>query len=75
MNKRRSWQSSGTTPRRCSGRVPSMDDLHPGAYVAAFVAYVALGYVLKSGVLNWIVGPLWLVTVLHVIPRAIGRRR
>ena len=52
-----------------------MDDLHPGAYVAAFVAYVALGYVLKSGVLNWIVGPLWLVTVLHVIPRAIGRRR
>lgn len=45
------------------------------AYVAAFVVYVALGYFLKSIVLNWIVGPIFLVLVLHVFPAAIRRLR
>ena len=40
---------------------------------AAFVVYVALGFVLKAPVLNWIVGPLWLLATLHVLP-GLGRR-
>ena len=52
-----------------------MRDASPAAYVAALVVYVVLGYFLKSAILNWIVGPLWLVLVLHVLPKALGRRR
>jgi hypothetical protein len=43
-------------------------------YVLALVAYVALGYWLKSAVLNWIIGPLWLLLVFEVVPRALGFR-
>lgn len=42
-------------------------------YAAAFTAYVVLGMLTKSFVLNWIVGPLWLVLVLHVLPRSLRR--
>lgn len=52
---------------------PAPSDLPAIAYVAAFVAYVALGYVFKSAVLNWIVGPLFLVIVLYAVPRALKR--
>lgn len=45
------------------------------AYVIALVAYVVFGYFLKSFVLNWIVGPLFLLIVLHLVPKAFGRRR
>lgn len=45
------------------------------AYLVAFVVYVALGYFLKSVVLNWIVGPLFLLIVLYLVPRAFRRRR
>lgn len=41
-------------------------------YVVAFVVYVALGLLLRTFVLNWILGPLWLMLVLDVIPRALG---
>jgi len=44
------------------------------AYVALLVVYVALGYLLKSVVLNWIVGPLFLLAVLYLMPRLLGRR-
>lgn len=54
---------------------PAGQSLHPGAYVAALVVYVALGYFLKSIVLNWIVGPLFLVVALHVIPTSLRRLR
>lgn len=37
--------------------------------VLSFVVYVVLGFFLKSIVLNWIVGPLWLLFTLHLIPR------
>jgi len=40
-------------------------------YLAAFIGYVALGYFFKSVVLNWIVGPLWLLLWLSVIPRGL----
>ena len=45
------------------------------AYGVALVAYVALGYLTKSWVLNWIVGPLFLVLVLSVVPRGMRRLR
>jgi hypothetical protein len=44
------------------------------AWAAAFVAYVALGYWTKGLVLNWIVGPLFPLFVLVLIPRALGRK-
>ncbi|MCB0971589.1 MAG: hypothetical protein KDA97_08750 [Acidimicrobiales bacterium] len=44
----------------------------PAWIVASFAAYVALGLAFKSVVLNWIVGPTWLVVTLYVLP-ALGR--
>lgn len=38
------------------------------AYIVSFVAYVVLGLLFKSAVLNWIIGPLWLLITLHLIP-------
>ncbi len=46
----------------------------PVAYIAAFVAYLVLGYVFRSVFLNWIIGPLFLVGSLYVVPRLLGRR-
>lgn len=43
------------------------------AYGVLLVVYVALGVVLKSVVLNWIVGPLFPVVLLAVVPRLLGR--
>ena len=48
---------------------------NPYAWLVLFVVYVALGVVLKSVVLNWIVGPLFPLVFLYVLPRARGRRR
>jgi hypothetical protein len=55
--------------------VPEPEDAPAAAYVAAFVVYVVLGYFLKSVVLNWIVGPLFLLLVLYVVPKAFGKVR
>lgn len=51
-------------------------DAPVAAYVGAFVVYVVLGYLFKSLLLNWIVGPLFLLIVLYLLPRAVrlGRR-
>ena len=54
---------------RGAGAVPAP------VYVVAFVVYVALGLVVKSAVLNWLVGPLFLVVVLDVVPRLATRFR
>jgi hypothetical protein len=47
-----------------------------GVYVAAAVSYVAAGFVLRSGVLNWIVGPAWFIAwvalVTPLVLRALG---
>lgn len=48
------------------------EDYPPALYLVAFVAYVVLGLFLKSVVLNWIVGPLFLLIVLYLVPRAAG---
>lgn len=41
-------------------------------FVLALVVYAVLGVVLKSFVLNWVIGPLFLLLALDVIPRAFG---
>jgi hypothetical protein len=48
----------------------------PGwAYVVVLAVYVVLGVFLKTIVLNWIVGPLFLVLTLHLLPNLFDRRR
>jgi len=44
------------------------------AYLAALAVYLVLGYVFRSVVLNWIIGPLFLVVTLHVLPRLLRYR-
>lgn len=44
------------------------------AYVATLVAYVALGFFLKSVVLNWIIGPLVPLFALYLVPRLVRSR-
>lgn len=39
-------------------------------YAAALILYIAIGYFTKSAVLNWIVGPLFPLLVLYLLPRA-----
>ena len=45
------------------------------AFVVALVVYIALGLVLKSAVLNWIVGPLFPLFALYLLPAAVRRLR
>jgi hypothetical protein len=48
-----------------------------GWYAAALVGYVVTGSFLKSVLLNWLVGPLFLLIVLYLVPtlvRRLGRR-
>jgi hypothetical protein len=52
---------------------------HPEAllYLGAAVTYVVAG-IWQKALLNWIVGPLWLVAFVELVPRlghAIGARR
>ena len=53
----------------------STETIGAGWYAVALVVYVAAGYYLKSWLLNWIVGPLFLVVVLYVVPTAVRRLR
>jgi hypothetical protein len=47
------------------------DRLAPAAwFVVSFLAYVACGLVVHTFVLNWIVGPTWLLVTLWVLPSA-----
>lgn len=48
-------------------------DIGWGWYLAALVMYVAAGYFLKSWLLNWVVGPLFMLIVLYLVPAAIRR--
>lgn len=45
----------------------------PIAWAVLLVVYVALGVLVKSAVLNWIVGPLFPLVFLYLLPRALGR--
>ena len=45
----------------------------PWGYLAAFLVYVVLGLLLRSVVLNWIVGPLFLLLTLYLLPLAVRR--
>lgn len=50
-------------------------DAPAAAYVAVFAVYVILGFLVRSVVLNWIVGPLFLLLALYVLPAALRRVR
>ena len=41
------------------------------AWVLTLLSYVVLGYFLKSVVLNWIVGPLYPLLVMYLLPAGI----
>ena len=43
-------------------------------FVVVFVIYVVLGVTGRTYVLNWIIGPLFLLITLELIPRALGRK-
>jgi hypothetical protein len=61
-------------PRRPAQR---RGEIGLGWYAAALVGYVVTGYFLKSVLLNWLVGPLFLLIVLYLVPtlvRRLGRR-
>jgi hypothetical protein len=45
-----------------------------GLYVAASVTYVGLG-MFHKWLLNWIIGPLWLIAWVWLVPAAIERTR
>jgi hypothetical protein len=42
----------------------------PWAYLAALLVYVALGLLVRTFVLNWIIGPLFLLLTLYLLPLA-----
>lgn len=46
----------------------------PLAYLLVLASYVVLGLVFKSAVLNWIVGPLYPLAVLYLLPRLLRLR-
>lgn len=46
---------------------------HAAWFVAAFVGYVVLGLLTRTVVLNWIIGPLWLLITLYLLPTAVRR--
>ncbi len=46
-----------------------------GWYAAALAAYVVLGVLTKSVVLNWVVGPLFPLLVLYLLPRGVSALR
>ncbi len=56
------------------GRQPPAGGPPWAAYVATLVAYVALGFFLRSVVLNWIVGPLVPLLALYLVPRLVRSR-
>lgn len=46
---------------------------HLALYVFAAVSYIGVG-VLEKSLLNWVVGPLWLLVVLAIGDRLLSRR-
>jgi hypothetical protein len=41
-------------------------------WVLILVVFVALGFTFKSVVLNWVIGPIFPLITLYLIPRALG---
>jgi hypothetical protein len=42
-------------------------------YAAALLVYVGAGYFFKSVLLNWVVGPLFLLITLYLVPTLVRR--
>jgi hypothetical protein len=51
----------------------SGDHIGVGWYAAALVGYITAGYFLKSILLNWLVGPLFLLIALYLVPTALRK--
>jgi hypothetical protein len=47
----------------------------PWQYALALAVFVALGLLTRSIVLNWIVGPLFPLLALYLVPRAVRGAR
>lgn len=45
------------------------------AWIALLAIYVVLGLVVKSAVLNWIVGPIFPLVCLYLLPKVFGRAK
>jgi uncharacterized membrane protein len=43
--------------------------------VLAVVTYIPLGILLRTGLLNWIIGPLYYVLVVATVPNLLAGRR
>ena len=69
----RTWASMSTTDRVFHGasQRPVAHLPAVGWFVVSFAVYVVLGLIVKSWVLNWIVGPLWLLLTLYLLPAAV----
>ena len=56
--------------------MPAPDGWGPGprpwVWAVALVVYVGLGLLTRSVVLNWVVGPLFPLLALYLLPRAAG---
>ena len=61
-----------TSVHRAGRDVDPTPDRLPAAgwFVASFLAYIACGLVFHTLVLNWVVGPAWLVVTLFALPTA-----
>jgi hypothetical protein len=60
------------------GRRAAVSSTHPvpypwWAWALTFGSYVFLGYHLRTVVLNWIVGPLYPLLAMHLLPQAVRR--
>jgi hypothetical protein len=65
--------SPDETPDRLDDRVVSSRQL-AFWYVAAFVSYVVVS-MFEKGLLNWIIGPIWLVVFVSFGPVLVDRFR
>lgn len=50
-------------------------DIDLAWYGVALILYIVAGFYTKSVVLNWIVGPLFPLVALYLVPRLFRRRK
>lgn len=65
--------SSGDLGRRAAVSSTSPVSYPWWAWALCFLSYVFLGYHLRTYVLNWIVGPLYPLITMYLLPTAVRR--
>lgn len=58
-------------PRRPAA--PDRPDPGLAWYAAALAVYIGAGFFLKSVLLNWVVGPLFPLVALYLVPRLVRK--